>query len=163
MPTKTSAYQIKVNETIFNFSAEEIAGFDVITTSPNSFNLLTNQRSVNAVVEAIPGNNKALLVKVDGETFTVFIQDELDQMLDQMGFGKTVHKIVKEIKAPMPGLVLEIAVTEGQGVAQGDKLIILEAMKMENSLQAGAVAIIKKINVIKGQAVVKGQVLIELE
>jgi biotin carboxyl carrier protein len=163
MPAQNSTYQLKVNEEIFSFTTEEIDGFDVITTSPNSFHLLTDHRSVNAAVEAIPGNSKALQVKIDGEAFTVVIQDELDQMLDKMGFGKIVHKVVKEIKAPMPGLVLEIAVVEGQAVSQGDKLIILEAMKMENSLQAGADAIIKKINVTKGQPVIKGQVLIELE
>jgi acetyl/propionyl-CoA carboxylase alpha subunit len=163
MPTQSSAFQLKVNEEIFNFTTKEIGDFDIIATSPNSFNLLTDHRSVNAVVEAIPGGSKTFQVKIDGEVYNVLIQDELDQMLDQMGFGKIVHKVVKEIKAPMPGLVLEIAVILGQEVKQGDKLIILEAMKMENSLQAGADAVIKKINVTKGQPVIKGQVLIELE
>jgi biotin carboxyl carrier protein len=162
MYTPSSTYQLKVNEEIFNLTTEELNSFDVIATSPHSFHLLKNHQAVNATVEAIPGNSKALLVKIDGEVFTVSINDELDQMLDKMGFGKVVQKIVKEIKAPMPGLVLEVAVTEGQSIKQGDKLIILEAMKMENSLQAGADAIIKKINVSKGQPVVKGQVLIEL-
>jgi acetyl/propionyl-CoA carboxylase alpha subunit len=163
MPLKSSTYQIKVNEEIFNFTTKEIDDFDVISTSPQSFHLLKDHLSVIATVEAIPGGSKAFQVKIDGSLFNVLIQDELDQMLDQMGFGKIVHKVVKEIKAPMPGLVLEIAVAEGQEVKQGDKMIILEAMKMENSLQAGADAKIKKINVTKGQPVIKGQVLIELE
>ena len=80
-----------------------------------------------------------------------------------MGFGKASIKQVKEIKAPMPGLVLEIAVTDGQEVSEGDKLLILEAMKMENSIMIQTSAIIKKVSVSAGQAVEKGQVLVELE
>jgi len=80
-----------------------------------------------------------------------------------MGFGKASIKQVKEIKAPMPGLVLEIAVTDGQEVKEGDKLLILEAMKMENSIIIQSSAIIKKVSVSAGQAVEKGQVLLELE
>ena len=72
-------------------------------------------------------------------------------------------KQVKEIKAPMPGLVLEIVVTDGQEVKEGDKLLILEAMKMENSIIIQTSAIIKKVSVSAGQAVEKGQVLLELE
>ena len=63
----------------------------------------------------------------------------------------------------MPGLVLEIAVTEGQEVKEGDKILILEAMKMENSILIHTNAKIKRIAVSAGQAVDKGQVLVELE
>ena len=164
MPTQSSTYQLKVNEELVNFTTADINDFDVITTSPDTFHLIINQRCVNATVEQTPGgSNKTLTVKIDGEVFSVHIQDELDLMLYQMGFGKVVHKVVKEIKAPMPGLVVEIAVVEGQQVNQGDKLLILEAMKMENSLQASADGVIKKIYVSKAQPVIKGQVLIELE
>jgi biotin carboxyl carrier protein len=80
-----------------------------------------------------------------------------------MGFGLSNNKAIKEIKAPMPGLVLEIAVIDGQDVKDGDKILILEAMKMENSIMIHTAAKIKKIIVAAGQAVEKGQVLVELE
>ena len=63
----------------------------------------------------------------------------------------------------MPGLVLEISVTEGQEVGEGEKILILSAMKMENSILIHTRATIKKIIVSAGQAVEKGQVLVELE
>ena len=63
----------------------------------------------------------------------------------------------------MPGMVLQINVTEGQLVHAGDKILILEAMKMENSILVQADAVIKRIAITRGQAVEKGQVLIELE
>ncbi|MGF2413251.1 MAG: biotin/lipoyl-containing protein, partial [Ferruginibacter sp.] len=68
-----------------------------------------------------------------------------------------------EINAPMPGMVLEIAVAEGQAVNEGDKVLILGAMKMENSILTHAGATIKRIVVAVGQAVEKGQVLVEFE
>ncbi|HRO71407.1 MAG TPA: acetyl-CoA carboxylase biotin carboxyl carrier protein subunit [Chitinophagaceae bacterium] len=80
-----------------------------------------------------------------------------------MGFNAGKGKQHKEIKAPMPGLVLSIAVTEGQQVIEGDKILILEAMKMENNIMTHANARISRIAVKEGQAVEKGQMLVELE
>ena len=61
----------------------------------------------------------------------------------------------------MPGMVLNILVTEGQDIKKGDPLIVLEAMKMENVLKSPTDGIVKKINVNKGIAVEKNQVLIQ--
>jgi biotin carboxyl carrier protein len=102
-------------------------------------------------------------VEVDGETYEVEIKDELDQMLDVMGFGIASTKQIKEIKAPMPGMVLEIVVLDGQDVNEGDKVLILGAMKMENCILVQTNATIKRVAVAVGQAVEKGQVLVELE
>jgi biotin carboxyl carrier protein len=71
--------------------------------------------------------------------------------------------VQKDVRAPMPGLVLEVSVEVGQKVSEGDRLLILEAMKMENSISIQTEAVIKKVLVKKGQPVEKNQVLIELE
>jgi biotin carboxyl carrier protein len=63
----------------------------------------------------------------------------------------------------MPGMVIEVSVEDGQQVAEGDRLLILEAMKMENSINIPVTAKIRKVLVKKGQAVEKNQVMIELE
>ena len=80
-----------------------------------------------------------------------------------MKMGMASNKQVKDIRAPMPGLVLEIAVADGQQVNEGDKILILEAMKMQNSIIIHIGATIRKVVVTAGQAVEKGQVLVELE
>ena len=163
MPDDVKTYNVKTNGFAFSFTKEELDKTDIIQVSENSFNLIKNHHSANAKLLEADAIAKKLKIEIEGETFDIEIKDELDQVLEQMGFGKASIKQVKEIKAPMPGLVLEIAVIDGQEVKEGDKLLILEAMKMENSIMIQTDAIIKKISVSAGQAVDKGQVLVELE
>ena len=160
---KNNSYSVKANEFVFSYSDGEISKFDIVEKHPGEYNMLSEQRSVNIKVLASDNFGKHQTVEVDGEMFDVFIKDELDQVLDQMGFNAVSSKQVKEIKAPMPGLVLEIAVTAGQQVVKGDKILVLEAMKMENSIIIPTDATIKKIAVTAGQSVEKGQLLVELE
>lgn len=68
-----------------------------------------------------------------------------------------------QLKAPMPGLVIKVLAEEGQSVKKDDKLIIIEAMKMENALQSKFDGIIKSIKVQEGNAVEKDQILIEID
>jgi pyruvate carboxylase subunit B len=64
--------------------------------------------------------------------------------------------------APMPGLVVRIAVAVGATVAAGEGLAVIEAMKMENELRASAAGVVTAIRVAVGQAVEKGAVLVDL-
>jgi biotin carboxyl carrier protein len=163
MPDDVKTYIVKTNGFLFSFTKDEIDKADLVALSPVSFNLIQDHRCSNAKLIEANATAKRLTIEIEGETFDIEIKDELDQMLEQMGFGKAGIRQVKEIKAPMPGLVLEIAVTDGQKVKEGDRLLILEAMKMENSIIIHTGAIIKKVTVSAGQAVEKGQVLVELE
>jgi biotin carboxyl carrier protein len=163
MTDKNTKYKVKVNEFEFAFTQEQLDAVDIIQKSPEEFNLIKDNRSVNAKLVGSDSTGKKAAIEVQGETFDVEIKDELDQMLEKMGFGLAINKPIKEIKAPMPGLVLEIAVSEGQEVAEGEKILILVAMKMENSIMIHTNATIKRIAVVAGQAVEKGQVLVELE
>ncbi|HNR15934.1 MAG TPA: biotin/lipoyl-binding protein [Chitinophagaceae bacterium] len=163
MAENKKTYMVKANEFVFTFNQEEIDKADFIKKNPTEFNLIRNNRSVNAKLLESDITGKEVKIEVDGETFELLIKDELDQMLDRMGFSTVSSKHIKEIKAPMPGLVLEVAVKEGQEVEEGDKILILEAMKMENSIMIHTNARIKRIAVSAGQAVDKGQVLVELE
>jgi biotin carboxyl carrier protein len=70
---------------------------------------------------------------------------------------------VSEIKAPMPGLVLSVLVTEGQEVSKGDSLLVLEAMKMENVIKSPASGMIKKILINKADKVEKNEILIQFQ
>ena len=63
----------------------------------------------------------------------------------------------------MPGLVLELLTKEGQSVSEGDTLLVLEAMKMENEIKSPTAGTVSRISVEDGEAVQKGQLLIELD
>ncbi len=154
---------VKVNEFEFSFTREQIDSIDLIKKSGTIFHVLKNHRSVNAVLIEADESSILQTIEMEGENFDIQIKDELDLMLDKMGFGNVAEKQIKEVKAPMPGQVLEINVREGQQVNQGDKLLILVAMKMENSIIINTEATIKRIAVNAGDAVEKGQVLVELE
>lgn len=162
MPANDS-YKILVNGFVFYFTKTDLETLDLVATSPTEFNAIIDHQSANARLVNANLLNKTFTIETGGETFEVAIKDALDQQLEQMGFGTSAGKQVKEIKAPMPGLVLEIGVTDGQAVKEGDRILILEAMKMENSILIHADATIKRVNVKAGQAVEKGQVLVELE
>lgn len=163
MPDETIAYKVKSNAFEFAFSKEEIESADFVTISPAEFNLIKNNRSVNIKLLEEDNSGKKLVIEAAGETYEVEIKDSLDMVVEQMGYSAAAGKHIKEIKAPMPGLVLEINVSDGQVVNEGDKILILEAMKMENSIMINASATIKRIAVSSGQAVEKGQLLVELE
>ena len=163
MKENNPTYKVKSNEFEFSFTKIQIESIDLVQQSPVDFNLLQDNQSVNVKLIEADRYAKHLTLEVEGESFYVEIKEELDQVLEKMGFGLIADKHIKEIKAPMPGLVLEISVTEGQQVAEGEKILILSAMKMENSILIHTTATIKKIVVSAGQAVEKGQVLIELK
>lgn len=163
MDNTATEYKVKVNEFEFSYTREDIDHADLVQLSPTDFNMITGRRSVNASIMEAERDAKKMQVEIEGETFNVEIRDGLDLMLEKMGLNAVPAKHYKEIKAPMPGLVLEISVQEGQEVKEGDKLLVLEAMKMENSITNPADAVIKKIKVMAGKVVEKGQVLIEFE
>jgi acetyl/propionyl-CoA carboxylase alpha subunit len=163
MSEGNKTYKVKANEFLFSFAKMEIDSADLVQLSSTEYNLIKDHRCVNAKLVEADATGKKLKIEIEGEVFDIEIKDELDQVLEKMGFGSASNKQIKEIKAPMPGLVLEIAVADGQDVKDGDKILILEAMKMENSIMIHTNAKIKKIIVAAGQAVEKGQVLVELE
>jgi biotin carboxyl carrier protein len=155
-------WKVKVSGLDFSFDEAAVNAAGIIQKSPSEFNLILNHRSVTVKLLKEDAGGKKATFDIDGEIFETEIKDSLAQMLDEMGFSTASSKQIKEIKAPMPGMVLEVNVKEGQEVKEGDKLLILGAMKMENSITIPADAIIKRIAVKAGQAVEKGQVLIEL-
>ncbi len=67
------------------------------------------------------------------------------------------------MRSPLPGTIADIKVAVGDKVSQGDVLIILEAMKMENNIDAVVAGVVKEISVQKGATVMEGQILLVIE
>lgn len=157
-------YKIKVSDNqTFNISEKSLESLDIVVTSTNDFHILHDNTSIKAEIVKSDFNNKMYSIKVNNNTYEVDIYNALDQQIEALGFEIGASKKVTDIKAPMPGLILEIDVTEGQEVKENDPLLILEAMKMENVIHSPREGKIKSIHVKQGETVDKNSLLIEFE
>ena len=157
-------YKVNVNDTFhFDLEKESISQLDAVSVEANKFHIL--HQNIPYKTEIINSDflQKSYTVKVNNNTYVVAISNPLDILIKEMGFEVGRTKQVNFIKAPMPGLILEISVVVGQTVKENDNLIILGAMKMENSFLSPRDGVIKTISVLMGDAVDKGQLLIEFE
>jgi biotin carboxyl carrier protein len=134
--------------------------WDITPIGPSTFHILKDDKSYTAEVVQVDHQAKTFTFKINGATQTVSVKDRFDLLLDQLGMSNANAQKVNDIKAPMPGLILEIKVQPGQEVKKGDPIMILEAMKMENILKSPGDGIIKDIKVSVRQNVEKNQVLI---
>lgn len=97
-----------------------------------------------------------------GYRFEYNVEDERTFLMRSL-IGQTQAKVSGEVKAPIPGLVTKILLGEGDVVAQGQGVMILEAMKMENEIKSPVEGTIKRLNVKPGNNVEKGQNLFAIE
>ncbi|WP_299107842.1 acetyl-CoA carboxylase biotin carboxyl carrier protein subunit [uncultured Winogradskyella sp.] len=157
-------YKIKVNSTdTFELSKDTLETLDIVETSTDTYHILEDNTSVKAEILQTDFNKKTYSIKVNNNTYDVTINDILDQQIEALGFEIGALKQVNDIKAPMPGLILEVSVKVGDEVKENDTLIILEAMKMENVMHSPREGIIKSIHVKYGETVDKNALLIEFE
>ncbi len=136
---------------------------DKIQVSENEFHVLHNAQSFNIEVIDSDTTAKEFTIRVNGNKFKVVVRDKYDELLHALGMDKAIGSKINDLKAPMPGLVLDVLVSAGNKIKKGDSLIVLEAMKMENILKATADAVVKNICVSKGARVEKNEILIELQ
>lgn len=141
----------------------EAYSLDVSQSTKNTFHVLKNNKNYNIEVLEINSAEKKFVLLVNNNRYEVELKDQFDLLLQSMGIGGANSKKMKEVKAPMPGLVLDILVKEGATVTAGEPIVILEAMKMENVLKSPVDGVIKSISITKGIAVEKNQVLINFE
>ncbi len=134
--------------------------WDIAEVKNGSFHVIKDAKSYTVEVIKADHTEKSFLVSVNGNKYQLQVKDKYDELLKSLGLDNMNASKVNEIKAPMPGLVLDLRVSEGDKVQKGDPVLVLEAMKMENIIKSPADGIIKKINVKKGIAVEKNQVLV---
>lgn len=158
------SYSIKVGDDFdFKLSKDTVSSLDLIKTANNAYHLLNNGRSYHVEILDSDFNNGTYTISINGSEFKTSIQTSLDELIEKMGFATNGSKSIDSISAPMPGLILDILVEEGQEVNEEDQLLILEAMKMENIITSPRNGVIKSVSVSKGDAVDKKQLLIEFQ
>lgn len=156
-------YKLNHNENVHLINLADADSIDISPTSDGNYHILKDNVSYTAKLISIDTIKKTTVVEINGRSYSFKINNSLDQLIDEMGLNISNNEVSKEIKAPMPGLILDISVKEGQTIQAGDTLLILEAMKMENVIKAESDAIVEKVHLEKGQTVEKNQVIITFE
>ena len=157
-------FQVKVNgEWSFQMGSDSFEPYDQARLTPESFHVIHDSNSFDVQILEGDFNSRKYKVSVNGKSYDVTISDPLDQLIATMGFEIGASRNVSNIQAPMPGLILDIQVSEGDEVKEGDPLLVLEAMKMENVILSPREGTIAKIAVKKGATVDKKTLLIEFK
>ncbi len=126
------------------------------------FSLLIENRSHQVHIE--PGErSRDYEVTLDGQVYAVTVETERQHRLSALVPRQEVQDGPVQVKAPMPGLVTIVAVEIGQAVEQGQRIAVLEAMKMENELRSPKAGTVKAVNVKAGQTVEQNKVLAVIE
>jgi biotin carboxyl carrier protein len=159
----TEKFKLKVNDAyVFSLSAMDLEMLDIVSDTKNS-HIIYNHKSIEIETVSTDLNSRQYTFSINGNRYQVKIENELDALISKMGLSLGNASLEDEIHAPMPGLILEVNVSEGDTVQKGDFLCVLEAMKMENTLTAPRDGVVKSITIAKGETVEKGKLLIELE
>lgn len=141
-----------INGTEANFEAEEI--------SERYRKVTLNGVVYHVLLESFDKAAKTVTVRVNGERRVYAVKDRTDELLRMFGIRSFPVPKVNELKSPMPGLVVQILVKEGDTLSKGDPVVVLEAMKMENVLKSPADVVVKSIHAEPGKAVEKNAVLV---
>jgi biotin carboxyl carrier protein len=142
--------QIMVNDEPYEIDFQKMPDSGVTS-------LIIGNRSLEAVVEDKDGSWQVL---IRGDLYDVQVEDERSRRLAsargdlQDADGEIV------MRSPMPGIVIAVSVRKGQTIRKGDKVIILESMKMENELRAPRDGTITQVSVEPGVSVEKDQILV---
>lgn len=163
------AYIVKIDDREFRVRIERKDG---------DFIILLDDKEIHTEVLSAEGNSRLALV-VDREPFTIFFDEDnhvfvngesyaaevIDEQKQKLLKGSSNTFVEKEltIKAPMPGLVLEVMAAEGDTITSGQSLFVVEAMKMQNEIKTPRDGLVKRVFVKKGQTVNSADSLITIE
>lgn len=154
------SFDITSSEDGFVVNAKPVA-WDLVKVDDGYFHILLEQKSYRAELVKADHATKTFTLKINGKIYTVVLKDRFDLLLEKMGMNNTSSGKINSLKAPMPGLIIDLKVKAGDTVKQNDPLLILEAMKMENIIKSPGEGVVKLVKIRKGDSVEKNQVLIE--
>lgn len=158
----THQYEALFGEKQISLDAKTVAQLDATPLGNGHFHVLKDKKSYNCQILSIDQQTKEITVKVNRNKYQFVLKDAYDQLVKEMGLSVVINQLGGDILAPMPGLILDILVEDGQTVEKGTPLLILEAMKMENIIKADGPGTVHSIRIAKGAAVEKKQLLIEM-
>lgn len=154
------AKEIRFEDRIISVDSENASLGEWTRISEGCYRVLIKGQVYLVEVIEGPDESGAMTVKVGGVLREVKVLDERALLLDKMGMKTSNSGADLQLCAPMPGKVLSILVEVGQDVEEGDALIVLESMKMENVIKSNVSGTIEDVKTKAGLAVEKGELLI---
>jgi len=124
----------------------------------DTFSLLVDGRSYDVVADV---QREEVVLQMLGERYAVHVEDERERAAHAVAGHKAGGR--RELRAAMPGIVVDVKVAEGSQVEEGQTLVVLEAMKMQNPLVAESAGRVSRVLCKKGEAVAGGALLLEME
>lgn len=139
----------------------KLLDIDLKNLGNNQYHILYDHKSYTVEVIHFDPKAKIVKLKINGKSTMVTLREDLDLLIAKLGMDNLDKSKLPDLKAPMPGLITEILVQEGDSVKTGDPLLILQAMKMENVIKCSGNGVIQKLFTSIGQRVEKNQLLIQ--
>lgn len=124
----------------------------------STFSLLVDGRSYDVVADIVRGE---VMLQMVGERFVVEVEDDRERAAHAVAKHKPDGK--RELRAAMPGIVVDLKVAVGDAIEAGQALVVLEAMKMQNPLSSESAGVVTRVLCKQGEAVAAGALLVELE
>ena len=143
---------VSVNGKVYEIDFESVSGQPV-------YSLIVDGKSHESYVARGDDNWQVLL---RGRLYPITVEDEREKRLRAAAGGGVAEGGEFVLKAPMPGLVVAVPVSEGQEVKKGQVILILESMKMQNELKAPRDGIVQRIKVKAGESVEQKQTLLSV-
>ncbi len=158
-----SEFTVHIEDTSIELDTSSVQSLDLHQIASDQFHVLKDNKAFDIQLHDMNVLNKTATISVNGNRYDLRIDDVYDRMVEKMGLlANTVQKVTS-IRAPMPGLILDVLIKAGDEIKEGTPLLVLSAMKMENVILAEGEGVIKSVEVKKDDAVDKGQLIIEME
>ena len=155
-------YEIEINdENRVTIDGQPVTlDFKSMSEGQPIYSLILNGKSYEAMIEL---TEEGWQVMLRGQLYQIDIEDERQRRLRMASGGTSTQSGELKLKTPMPGLIVDVPVEEGQEVTKGDNLIILESMKMQNEIKSPREGKILRVNVNPGDSVNQNQILLILD
>jgi biotin carboxyl carrier protein len=151
-PLQVQGQQVRVGD--------EPLAIDVKRINERLYHVIYQNQSYDVFIQRIDPEAREATISINGKRSTVRLQTRIEKLLKELGLEAAMTKKLDKLKAPMPGMIHSLKITEGQTVKKGDPLLILEAMKMENVIKSPGDGTVIQIHVDEKASVEKNALLI---
>jgi biotin carboxyl carrier protein len=129
---------------------------------PDGFTILSS-KGVRYPVEIVSKKQNTYEILINGVSYTFSVETPFSLKRKKILASQKTALKKEVIKAPMPGKILDVMIVPGQEVNIGEALLVLEAMKMQNTITAHAKGVVSKVAIAAGANVGKDDLLVEIE